>query len=82
MSIDFSFLPNFNFNVHFLLLVSTRLHSKPHLALGGVKNVSLNVTISNAGDDAYDTNIYFNFSREVFYINFWQKVCSSCLILK
>uniref|UniRef100_A0A667XTQ3 Integrin, alpha 9 n=1 Tax=Myripristis murdjan TaxID=586833 RepID=A0A667XTQ3_9TELE len=45
----------------------------PHLALGGVKNVSLNLTISNAGDDAYDTNIYFNFSREVFYINFWQK---------
>uniref|UniRef100_A0A8D3E1L5 Integrin, alpha 9 n=1 Tax=Scophthalmus maximus TaxID=52904 RepID=A0A8D3E1L5_SCOMX len=49
------------------------LHSKPHLALGGVRNVSLNLTISNAGDDAYDTNIYFNFSREVFYINFWQK---------
>uniref|UniRef100_A0A667XJ69 Integrin, alpha 9 n=1 Tax=Myripristis murdjan TaxID=586833 RepID=A0A667XJ69_9TELE len=49
------------------------LYSKPHLALGGVKNVSLNLTISNAGDDAYDTNIYFNFSREVFYINFWQK---------
>lgn len=64
--------------MHFLLLVPTRLHSEPHLALGGVKNVSVNVTISNAGDDAYDTNIYFNFSREVFYINFWQKVCSSC----
>lgn len=60
-----------------LLRVSIRLHSKPHLALGGVKNVSLNLTISNAGDDAYDTNIYFNFSREVFYINFWQKVCAS-----
>uniref|UniRef100_A0A8C6L5T1 Integrin, alpha 9 n=1 Tax=Nothobranchius furzeri TaxID=105023 RepID=A0A8C6L5T1_NOTFU len=51
------------------------LHSKPHLALGGVRNISLNVTISNAGDDAYDTNIYFNFTKEVFYINFWQKVC-------
>lgn len=63
--------------MHYLLCVSIRLHSKPHLALGGVKNVSLNLTISNAGDDAYDTNIYFNFSREVFYINFWQKVCSS-----
>uniref|UniRef100_A0A4W5RJ43 Integrin, alpha 9 n=1 Tax=Hucho hucho TaxID=62062 RepID=A0A4W5RJ43_9TELE len=49
------------------------LHVYPHLALGGVRNVSLNVTISNAGDDAYDTNIYFNFSREVFYINYWQK---------
>uniref|UniRef100_A0A8C6NNL1 Integrin, alpha 9 n=1 Tax=Nothobranchius furzeri TaxID=105023 RepID=A0A8C6NNL1_NOTFU len=49
------------------------LHSKPHLALGGVRNISLNVTISNAGDDAYDTNIYFNFTKEVFYINFWQK---------
>lgn len=57
-----------------LLPVSIRLYSKPHLALGGVKNVSLNLTISNTGDDAYDTNIYFNFSREVFYINFWQKV--------
>lgn len=63
--------------MHCLLCVSIRLHSKPHLALGGVKNVSLNLTISNTGDDAYDTNIYFNFSREVFYINFWQKVCSS-----
>uniref|UniRef100_A0A672JKJ6 Uncharacterized protein n=1 Tax=Salarias fasciatus TaxID=181472 RepID=A0A672JKJ6_SALFA len=58
--------------LHGKLLVS----GKPHLALGGVRNVSLNLTISNAGDDAYDTNIYFNFSREIFYINFWQKVCS------
>ncbi|XP_053188567.1 integrin alpha-9 [Scomber japonicus] len=58
--------------LHGKLLLSG-LHSKPHLALGGVKNVSLNLTISNTGDDAYDTNIYFNFSREVFYINFWQK---------
>ncbi|CAG09477.1 unnamed protein product, partial [Tetraodon nigroviridis] len=54
-------------------LLLSGLFSKPHLALGGVKNVSLNLTISNTGDDAYDTNIYFNFSREVFYINFWQK---------
>uniref|UniRef100_A0A3P8VVM2 Integrin, alpha 9 n=1 Tax=Cynoglossus semilaevis TaxID=244447 RepID=A0A3P8VVM2_CYNSE len=56
-----------------------RLHGKlllsgrHHLALGGIRNVSLNLTISNSGDDAYDTNIYFNFSTEVFYINFWQK---------
>uniref|UniRef100_A0A4W5RJ53 Integrin, alpha 9 n=1 Tax=Hucho hucho TaxID=62062 RepID=A0A4W5RJ53_9TELE len=59
------------------------LHVYPHLALGGVRNVSLNVTISNAGDDAYDTNIYFNFSREVFYINYWQKVgcCSIFVVL-
>uniref|UniRef100_A0A669BMT6 Integrin, alpha 9 n=1 Tax=Oreochromis niloticus TaxID=8128 RepID=A0A669BMT6_ORENI len=56
------------------------LSGKPHLALGGVKNISLNLTISNAGDDAYDTNIYLNFSREVFYINFWQKVCDSLSI--
>ncbi|XP_036429517.1 integrin alpha-9 isoform X2 [Colossoma macropomum] len=48
-------------------------HVRPHLALGGVKNVSLNLTISNAGDDAYDTNIYLNFSREVHYINFLQR---------
>ncbi|XP_029031137.1 integrin alpha-9 [Betta splendens] len=58
--------------LHGKLLLSG-LHVKPHLALGGVRNVSLNLTISNAGDDAYDTNIYFNFSRDVFYINFWQK---------
>uniref|UniRef100_A0A671SID1 Integrin alpha-9-like n=1 Tax=Sinocyclocheilus anshuiensis TaxID=1608454 RepID=A0A671SID1_9TELE len=56
-----------------------RLHGKlllsgSHLALGGVRNVSLNLTISNAGDDAYDTNIYLNFSREVHYINFLQRV--------
>uniref|UniRef100_A0A8C8FLR0 Integrin alpha-2 domain-containing protein n=1 Tax=Oncorhynchus tshawytscha TaxID=74940 RepID=A0A8C8FLR0_ONCTS len=58
--------------LHGKLLLSG-LHVHPHLALGGVRNVSLNVTISNAGDDAYDTNIYFNFSREVFYINYWQR---------
>lgn len=63
---------------HIVEFVPVRLHVKSHLALGGVKNVSLNLTISNVGDDAYDTNIYFNFSREVFYINFWQKVsCGS-----
>uniref|UniRef100_A0A7N8X3V3 Integrin, alpha 9 n=1 Tax=Mastacembelus armatus TaxID=205130 RepID=A0A7N8X3V3_9TELE len=56
-----------------LLLSGSTPKKQPHLALGGVKNISLNLTISNAGDDAYDTNIYFNFSREVFYINFWQK---------
>ncbi|CAL8257689.1 unnamed protein product [Lota lota] len=55
------------------LLLSGYIYTKPHLALGGVRNISLNLTISNSGDDAYDTNIYFNFSREVFYINFWQK---------
>ncbi|KAJ7984958.1 hypothetical protein DPEC_G00360140 [Dallia pectoralis] len=54
-------------------LLLSGLHVRPHLALGGVRNVSLNVTISNTGDDAYDTNIYFNFSNEVFYINYWQK---------
>ncbi|XP_015249646.1 PREDICTED: integrin alpha-9 [Cyprinodon variegatus] len=58
--------------LHGRLLLSG-LYNRPHLALGAVRNVSLNVTISNAGDDAYDTNIYFNFSREVYYINFWQK---------
>lgn len=51
-----------------------RRYIRPHLALGGVKNVSLNLTISNAGDDAYDTNIYLNFSREVHYINYLQRV--------
>ncbi|XP_070295243.1 integrin alpha-9-like, partial [Salvelinus sp. IW2-2015] len=58
--------------LHGKLLLSG-LHVRSHLALGGVRNVSLNVTLSNAGDDAYDTNIYFNFSRDVFYINYWQK---------
>ncbi|XP_034279885.1 integrin alpha-9 isoform X2 [Pantherophis guttatus] len=45
----------------------------PYLALGAVKNISLNITISNIGDDAYDTNIAFNFSRELFFIKMWQK---------
>uniref|UniRef100_A0A8K9X0K2 Integrin, alpha 9 n=1 Tax=Oncorhynchus mykiss TaxID=8022 RepID=A0A8K9X0K2_ONCMY len=66
--------------LHGKLLLSG-LHVRSHLALGGVRNVSLNVTISNAGDDAYDTNIYFNFSRDVFYINYWQKVgCCSIVV--
>ncbi|XP_007434869.1 integrin alpha-9-like [Python bivittatus] len=45
----------------------------PYLALGAVKNISLNITISNIGDDAYDTNIAFNFSKELFFIKMWQK---------
>ncbi|KAI5108599.1 integrin alpha-9 [Silurus meridionalis] len=58
--------------LHGKLLLSGH-HVRPHLALGGVKNVSLNITIINSGDDAYDTNIYINFSREVHYINFLQR---------
>lgn len=46
---------------------------KSFLALGAVKNISVNVTILNAGDDAYDTNVYFNFSQEIFFIKMWQK---------
>lgn len=45
-----------------------------YLALGAVKNISLNISISNIGDDAYDTNVFFNFSRELFFIKMWQKV--------
>ncbi|XP_066546619.1 integrin alpha-9 [Amia ocellicauda] len=54
-------------------LLLSGVHSRPHLALGGVKNISLNLSISNAGDDAYDTNIYFNFSKELYFIKMWQK---------
>ncbi|XP_048882023.1 integrin alpha-9 [Brienomyrus brachyistius] len=49
------------------------VHRWPYLALGGVKNISLNLSVSNAGDDAYDTNIFFNFSRELYFIKMWQK---------
>uniref|UniRef100_A0A8C1QD51 Integrin, alpha 9 n=1 Tax=Cyprinus carpio TaxID=7962 RepID=A0A8C1QD51_CYPCA len=64
-----------------------RLHGKlllsgSHLALGGVKNVSLNLTISNAGDDAYDTNIYFNFSREYWLFSLSFGVFSVCFGLQ
>lgn len=51
----------------------------PYLALGAVKNISLNISISNLGDDAYDANVSFNFSRELFFINIWQKVRFSYL---
>jgi hypothetical protein len=46
----------------------------PYLALGAVKNISLNISISNLGDDAYDANVSFNVSRELFFINMWQRV--------
>ncbi|KAI1243000.1 Integrin alpha-9, partial [Lamprotornis superbus] len=45
-----------------------------YLALGAVRNISLNIFISNIGDDAYDTNVFFNFSGELFFIKMWQKV--------
>ncbi|KAJ7418703.1 integrin alpha-9-like protein [Willisornis vidua] len=44
-----------------------------YLALGAVRNISLNIFISNIGDDAYDTNVFFNFSQELFFIKMWQK---------
>ncbi|XP_036394694.1 integrin alpha-9 isoform X1 [Megalops cyprinoides] len=54
-------------------LLLSGVHSQPYLALGGVKNISLNLSIFNTGDDAYDTNIFFNFSRELYFIKMWQK---------
>ncbi|KAM9099170.1 integrin alpha-9 isoform 1-T1 [Sarcophilus harrisii] len=55
------------------LLLSGVDADMPYLALGAVKNLSLNISISNLGDDAYDTNVSFNVSRELFFINMWQK---------
>ncbi|XP_072119218.1 integrin alpha-9 [Mobula birostris] len=55
------------------LFLSSFDRHKTFLALGAVKNISVNVTILNAGDDAYDTNVYFNFSQELFFIKMWQK---------
>ncbi|KAI1894239.1 hypothetical protein AGOR_G00113770 [Albula goreensis] len=55
------------------MLLLSGVHTRPYLALGGVKNISLNLSIFNAGDDAYDTNIFFNFSRELYFIKVWQK---------
>ncbi|KFO30947.1 Integrin alpha-9 [Fukomys damarensis] len=55
------------------LLLSSVDEKTPYLALGAVKNISLNVSISNLGDDAYDANVSFNVSRELFFINMWQK---------
>ncbi|KAK9396526.1 integrin alpha-9-like [Crotalus adamanteus] len=59
--------------LHGKLFLSSVDDRAPYLALGAVKNISLNITISNIGDDAYDTNIAFNFSRELFFIKMWQK---------
>ncbi|XP_038938631.1 integrin alpha-9 isoform X4 [Rattus norvegicus] len=55
------------------LLLSSVDEKTTHLALGAVKNISLNISISNLGDDAYDANVSFNVSRELFFINMWQK---------
>uniref|UniRef100_A0A4W3IAV0 Integrin, alpha 9 n=1 Tax=Callorhinchus milii TaxID=7868 RepID=A0A4W3IAV0_CALMI len=59
--------------LHGKLLLSSSMEHKPFLALGAVKNISVNITIRNAGDDAYDTNVFFNFSQELFFIKMWQK---------
>ncbi|XP_062035749.1 integrin alpha-9 [Lepus europaeus] len=55
------------------LLLSSVDEKTPYLALGAVRNISLNVSIANMGDDAYDANVSFNVSRELFFINMWQK---------
>ncbi|MEJ1285899.1 hypothetical protein NN561_016898 [Cricetulus griseus] len=61
------------------LLLSGVDEKTPYLALGAVKNISLNISISNLGDDAYDANVSFNVSRELFFINMWQKLGSVAL---
>ncbi|KAM6104582.1 integrin alpha-9 isoform 1-T1 [Theristicus caerulescens] len=55
------------------LLLSSVDDRTAYLALGAVRNISLNISISNVGDDAYDTNVFFNFSGELFFIKMWQK---------
>ncbi|XP_064025760.1 integrin alpha-9 [Pogoniulus pusillus] len=55
------------------LLLSSVDDITAYLALGAVRNISLNISISNVGDDAYDTNVFFNFSGELFFIKMWQK---------
>ncbi|XP_069586430.1 integrin alpha-9 [Ranitomeya imitator] len=55
------------------LLLSSYDSKTEYLALGAVKNLSLNISISNKGDDAYDTNVFFNFSRELYFIKMWQE---------
>lgn len=60
--------------VFFFFFLGSVDEKTPYLALGAVKNISLNISISNLGDDAYDANVSFNVSRELFFINMWQKV--------
>ncbi|KAM4705948.1 integrin alpha-9 [Rhinophrynus dorsalis] len=55
------------------LLLSSFDGKTPYLALGAVKNISLNISVSNLGDDAYDTNVFFNFSKELYFIKMWQE---------
>ncbi|XP_064409208.1 integrin alpha-9 [Latimeria chalumnae] len=55
------------------LFLSSFDDKTPYLALGAIKNISLNVSVSNNGDDAYNTNVFFNFSSELFFIKMWQK---------
>ncbi|RMC05554.1 hypothetical protein DUI87_18750 [Hirundo rustica rustica] len=56
------------------LLLSSVDDRTAYLALGAVRNISLKIFISNIGDDAYDTNVFFNFSGELFFIKMWQKL--------
>ncbi|XP_012885786.1 PREDICTED: integrin alpha-9 [Dipodomys ordii] len=65
------------------LLLSSVDETTPYLALGAVKNISVNISISNLGDDAYDASVSFNVSRELFFINMWQTEASgtSCELL-
>ncbi|XP_063778643.1 integrin alpha-9 [Pseudophryne corroboree] len=55
------------------LLLSSFDAKTEYLALGAVKNISLNISISNRGDDAFDTNVFFNFSKELYFIKMWQE---------
>uniref|UniRef100_A0A8C5N2V5 Integrin alpha-9 n=1 Tax=Leptobrachium leishanense TaxID=445787 RepID=A0A8C5N2V5_9ANUR len=60
-------------NIKGKLLLSSFDDKTKYLALGAVKNISLNISLTNNGDDAYDTNVFFNYSRELFFIKMWQE---------
>ncbi|KAJ1199757.1 hypothetical protein NDU88_003590 [Pleurodeles waltl] len=60
-------------NLQGKLLLSSTTEKRSYLALGAVENISVNISVCNLGDDAYDTNVAFNFSSELFFIKMWQR---------
>ena len=52
------------------------LHSvspgRPYLVIGAARSASLNISVLNRGDDAYDTHLFISFPKELYFVKVQQ----------
>uniref|UniRef100_A0A8C4N745 Integrin alpha second immunoglobulin-like domain-containing protein n=1 Tax=Eptatretus burgeri TaxID=7764 RepID=A0A8C4N745_EPTBU len=46
--------------------------SRPYLVIGAARSASLNISVLNRGDDAYDTHLFISFPKELYFVKVQQ----------